>query len=211
MVACFHKFVSENNSSRYAQMNKHKNHALTVAWLRLYRLFRHRATLGVAGCLPEDILEWIPPDHLNVKTLRTARHFERPATSLSSERIFGLVVILAMWKCAETWKSLMKKLLSDKNMFFVNLAGTTHLGMCIQAEESTATCVFPFLLRMRRTSQIALPECLRPVIAIDHATCASWNSKLELGNQSHPSQRREADVFFLRCERYYSPKTMNSI
>ena len=125
----------------------------------------------------------------------TARHFERPATSLSSERIFGLVVILAMWKCAETWKSLMKKLLSDKNMFFVNLAGTTHLGVCIQAEESTATCVFPFLLRMRRTYQIALPECLRPVIAIDHATCASWNSKLELGNQSHPSQRREADVF----------------
>ena len=83
--------------------------------------------------------------------------------------------------------------------------------VCSQAEESTATCVFPFLLRMRRTSQIALPECLRPVIAIDHATCASWNSKLELGNQSHPSQRREADVFFLRCERYYSPKTMNSI
>ena len=60
-----------------------------------------------------------------------------------------------------------------QNKFFVNLVGATHIGVCTQAEESTATCVFPFLLRMRKTSQIALPECLRPVIAIDHATCAS--------------------------------------
>jgi hypothetical protein len=48
-----------------------------------------------------------------------------------------------------------------QNKLFVNLAGTTHIGVCTQAEESIATCVYPFLLRMRKTSQIALPQCLR--------------------------------------------------
>ena len=33
-----------------------------------------------------------------------------------------------------------------QNKLFVNLTGTTHIGVCTQAEESIATCVYPFFV-----------------------------------------------------------------
>ena len=61
---------------------QNETYALTFSWLRLYRLLRHWATLEVAGCLPEDILEW-QTISMNLD-LCAACHFERLALPSSS-------------------------------------------------------------------------------------------------------------------------------